>query len=54
MPNILGKTILITGASKGIGKAMALSLAGFNTNLGLVARSQKRTGRPAGRNYKAW
>ena len=41
MENISGKTILITGASKGIGKAIALSLAGFNTNLGLVARSQK-------------
>ena len=41
MTNISGKTILITGASKGIGKAIALSLAGLNTNLGLVARSQK-------------
>jgi NADP-dependent 3-hydroxy acid dehydrogenase YdfG len=41
MKNIFGKTILITGASKGIGKAIALSLAGFNTNLGLVARSKK-------------
>ena len=40
MANISGKTILITGASKGIGKAIAFSLAGFNTNLGLVARSQ--------------
>ena len=41
MANMSGKTILITGASKGIGKAIALSLAGFNTNLGLVARSKK-------------
>jgi NADP-dependent 3-hydroxy acid dehydrogenase YdfG len=41
MVNISGKTILITGASKGIGKAIALSLAGLQTNLGLVARSQK-------------
>ena len=41
MSNISGKTILITGASKGIGKAIALSLAGLQTNLGLVARSQK-------------
>jgi NADP-dependent 3-hydroxy acid dehydrogenase YdfG len=41
MANTSGKTILITGASKGIGKAIALSLAVLNTNLGLVARSQK-------------
>ncbi len=41
MGNISGKTILITGASKGIGKAIALSLAALNTNLGLVARSKK-------------
>jgi NADP-dependent 3-hydroxy acid dehydrogenase YdfG len=41
MTNISGKTILITGASKGIGKAIALSLAALNINLGLVARSQK-------------
>jgi NADP-dependent 3-hydroxy acid dehydrogenase YdfG len=41
MINIAGKTILITGASKGIGKAIALSLAAHHTNLGLVARSQK-------------
>jgi NADP-dependent 3-hydroxy acid dehydrogenase YdfG len=41
MANISGKTILITGASKGIGKAIVLLLATQNTNLGLVARSQK-------------
>ena len=41
MTNISGKTILITGASKGIGKAIALSLGGLNVNIGLVARSQK-------------
>lgn len=32
------KTILITGASEGIGRALALQLAGENTNLALVAR----------------
>lgn len=34
------KTILLTGASKGIGKALALKLASQNTNIGLVARSK--------------
>ena len=40
MTTLSGKTILITGASKGIGEAIALSLAGLQTNLGLVARSK--------------
>lgn len=34
------KTILLTGASKGIGKALALKLAAQKTQLSLVARSQ--------------
>ena len=35
-----GKTIIITGASKGIGRALALGLAKQGANLSLVARSQ--------------
>ena len=34
------KTILLTGASKGIGKALALSLASQSVNIGLVARGE--------------
>lgn len=41
MEPVSGKTVLITGASRGIGKAIALLLARFNTNLGLIARSKK-------------
>ena len=40
MTTVSKKTILITGASKGIGKAIALSLASGGANLGLVARSK--------------
>jgi NADP-dependent 3-hydroxy acid dehydrogenase YdfG len=36
--NLQGKTVLITGASKGIGKRLAVDLAGQGANLGLVAR----------------
>ncbi|MFN4146992.1 MAG: SDR family oxidoreductase [Runella sp.] len=35
------KTILLTGASKGIGRTLAIELAKSGHNLGLVARSQK-------------
>ena len=38
--SLKNKSILLTGASKGIGKALALSLASQSVNLGLVARSE--------------
>jgi NADP-dependent 3-hydroxy acid dehydrogenase YdfG len=38
--NLTGKTVLLTGASKGIGKVLALKLAAEKANLGLVARSE--------------
>jgi NADP-dependent 3-hydroxy acid dehydrogenase YdfG len=40
MTNLQGKTALITGASKGIGRRLALDLARQGVNLGLVARSE--------------
>lgn len=41
MTDLSSKTIVITGASKGIGRAVALTLAAKNCNLGLIARSEK-------------
>jgi NADP-dependent 3-hydroxy acid dehydrogenase YdfG len=41
MSYLQNKTILVTGASKGIGRATALALASHQTNLGLVARSEQ-------------
>ncbi len=38
--NFQEKTFIITGASKGIGRALALELAAQKANLGLVARSE--------------
>jgi NAD(P)-dependent dehydrogenase (short-subunit alcohol dehydrogenase family) len=37
-----GKTALITGASRGLGKAMALALAGAGAKLALVSRDTER------------
>lgn len=39
MENIKGKTALITGAGKGLGKAVALALAAEGVNLALLART---------------
>jgi NADP-dependent 3-hydroxy acid dehydrogenase YdfG len=39
--SLKNKTILLTGASKGIGKALALKLAESTVNIGLAARSEQ-------------
>ncbi|MDD2793126.1 MAG: 3-ketoacyl-ACP reductase [Sediminibacterium sp.] len=41
MESLKGKTALITGAGKGIGRAIALALAVEGVNIGLVARTEK-------------
>ncbi len=40
MPSLKGKTLIITGASRGIGRALALGLAGRGANLVLTARGE--------------
>jgi 3-oxoacyl-[acyl-carrier protein] reductase len=40
MQSLHGKTALITGAGKGLGKAIALALAAEGVHLGLIARTQ--------------
>ena len=39
--SLSGKTAIITGASRGIGKAIAIQLAACGANISLVARSNK-------------
>lgn len=39
MQSLKGKTAVITGAGKGLGKAMAISLASEGVNLGLIGRT---------------
>jgi len=40
MQSLQGKTAIITGAGKGLGKAMALGLAAEGVNLGLIGRTK--------------
>lgn len=42
MPSLKGKTLIVTGASRGIGRALALALAGRGAQLVLAARSEAR------------
>jgi NAD(P)-dependent dehydrogenase (short-subunit alcohol dehydrogenase family) len=42
MSKLNGKTALITGASKGLGKAMALALAGEGARIALVSRNREQ------------
>ncbi|KAA8486279.1 3-oxoacyl-[acyl-carrier protein] reductase [Arcticibacter tournemirensis] len=48
MQILKGKTAIITGAGKGLGRAMALALAAEGVNLGLVARTVADLERVAG------
>ncbi|WP_018615034.1 3-ketoacyl-ACP reductase [Segetibacter koreensis] len=41
MESLRGKTALVTGAGKGIGKAIAVALAKEGVNVGLLARTEK-------------
>ena len=45
--SLLGKTALITGASKGLGKAMAVALAAEGARLALVSRDAAKLGEVA-------
>jgi short-subunit dehydrogenase len=40
--DLSGKTAVITGASRGLGEAMALALSASGTKIALIARDLKR------------
>ena len=41
MESLKGKNAIVTGAGKGIGRAIAMALAAENVNVGLIARTEK-------------
>ncbi len=48
MTDMTGKTVIVTGASRGIGEAAARAFAAAGANVALLARSDDRIGRIAG------
>lgn len=53
MPAFSGKTIFITGASRGIGKAIALKLASEGANIVIAAKSTEENNKLGGTIYTA-
>ena len=48
MPSLQGKTLFITGASRGIGKAIALAAARDGANVVVAAKSERAEPEAAG------